>query len=1277
VIAPATSFSLLAAAVESLMYTADADTFTLVWTRRQGTDPDPLPLVFDCFRAGPAQIQWGGVDQVLGNAIAVVTLTFSALPYGRSDVATVVDFQNNLSTSAAPLPAVQLEVFSDPPDNWTPSTAAPSGYSGASAWWDPFQESAYFAAFSSQAGATVSPYITFTTAASGAASAGNSYRHWLWIMSPQGWSGGGVYAAIQWYDGSGNFISQSFSPTVNLPAGVPVLCDTGLVTAPALTTHAVLVAAVAAGSPPASTVFLVAGGPWGLGLGTVLTDGPASGLQSSGGNTNYLSLAQSGSVHNSDFETTVGTWNNAALLNCTVTDTALQAHSGSNSMLMTSAAAGNMAADNTTTPVTNGMPVVPGGFVTIQGWFRAAASPRSCNVGCDFYTAAGGFLGTVFGPNITDSTSAWTQAFDGGLIKAPATAAFARATVRVQSTGAASEIHYVDDVTMTATPLITQLGPLQPTPAGTTPSLGYWQVAFRSDGVTAFGGVNTNNMAVTPGKQVVADLWLMSPQGYSSAMQISVNWYTSGSSYISTSTQTTATLPAGTPVHFRGTFSAPSNAAFANLFVKQNTPAAAVTTIFYVAGGVAVGTPVMGTTGALTNAPLPGSPAWQSSASSAIPSVLLYQTPWANARYFGAGINLLSGQPFNGIGYLSVCNDLDISGMQALTLWAAFGSSNYYTSWCKKGGLVTFHFTLTDAQGNTLQFSRVQKCLGSNNSNSPRWNKVRARLPSSATFNYSDVVSFAVYVANHYADLRFTRVYLSDLQAVPPPLPNPNQPNFGIVYDLGHVEGSARAPMSLQVQLPGTASYTQKFATPGTYGWVAPPAATTVTAYLVAGGGHGSRGPAGPPYNGLGAGGGGGTAATTSAAITPGNSYTLIVGHGGNGTAPYDATDSTVTFDAVSVTAHHGLSPANNSTSGAAGGAAGTGGFAGGSGGSGIASFIFGGGGGSSGGSAGGGNNGGNATSSAIGAGGAAVTGGGKGGSGADGFPALVGASPGGGGGGSVTTVAPWLRGGNGGDGLVQLTYTSVALMQTLVAHRPSFYAPPEFTPFVPVPPGDGSAGTIEYPVPSLVAGVAARFGSPHTGTFSVVAVPYAWSGGGTSSSARTITVTVKQYEQSGGQSYSASVAASVVPLNLAQLTVPHAATGFAVIGEITLPPNLMPPDNTDTYFTVSIASTTTADQFQDILFLDTMGSTVIVQSPVSYQSLYIDEPDINADLGNVLGTLFDRADAVSILDRAIVSGPPLDVDPYGNRSLLVYSMEGPANAQVSYFPRHWAERPL
>jgi len=310
-------------------------------------------------------------------------------------------------------------------------------------------------------------------------------------------------------------------------------------------------------------------------------------------------------------------------------------------------------------------------------------------------------------------------------------------------------------------------------------------------------------------------------------------------------------------------------------------------------------------------------------------------------------------------------------------------------------------------------------------------------------------------------------------------------------------------------------------------------------------------------------------------------------------------------------------------------------------------------------------------TGASGGAGGAAGSGGqpsAAGGRGAIWTPFVVlpqpGFAPGGGGGGGVNGIG----GGNGAHGEVDLWYNQSAPFKTAVVHRPGFDAVDTFCPFVPMNSSDTPDGTTEYQIPMLIAGSPARFGS-HDKPFTVTVylVSASWHN---PSAARTVTATIRQYEQAGGTVYPVSVSRSVTPNNL--------ASPLVLLGELTLPDHAMPDDNTQAYFTVSPTSTDTADRLQDCLLLDTLGSTVIIESPTAYTSYWVDEPPPTVDLGNIMGSQFDRPDAVSVLAYATVSGPPLHVSPFGNQSLLCYvadtALSAPS-AEIVHYPRWMLER--
>jgi hypothetical protein len=425
--------------------------------------------------------------------------------------------------------------------------------------------------------------------------------------------------------------------------------------------------------------------------------------------------------------------------------------------------------------------------------------------------------------------------------------------------------------------------------------------------------------------------------------------------------------------------------------------------------------------------------------------------------------------------------------------------------------------------------------------------------------------------------------------------------------------------------------------------------------------GIGAGGDSAPFFaNGGGGGGGGGSSQDGAIAVTPGVLYTVVVGaRGVNGGA---GGLSSFAGDSVTRTAPGG--GGTSTSTGGAGGAAGFGGFAGGAGGAGTASGTGGGGaGGGSGGLAVIGNAGGAASGSTGGTPAAAVSGGGPGGRGGT-FNVGNGAAP-----------STGYGGGNGGspgggfgrrdyagftDGLVKLTYLQPPSAKTLIAHRPGFSQPDALLPFVSPDVTDVPDGTTEYPVGSLIAGVPARF----DGTYTVVAVNWTWN---SPAASRNLFVTVKQYEQAGGASTSYSTPVKTFIPN----TDPDVSlNGIVVLGEITLPGKKLPADNTTALFTVTVTDSNAADRFMDILLLDTMGATLIINSSQIYTNFYADE-SVDSDIGPITGSALDRPSAISVTDQCLaISGGPLTVNPEGNQSLLVYAVEGAPAVEMTYFPR-------
>lgn len=298
-------------------------------------------------------------------------------------------------------------------------------------------------------------------------------------------------------------------------------------------------------------------------------------------------------------------------------------------------------------------------------------------------------------------------------------------------------------------------------------------------------------------------------------------------------------------------------------------------------------------------------------------------------------------------------------------------------------------------------------------------------------------------------------------------------------------------------------------------------------------------------------------------------------------------------------------------------------------------------------------------------------SGGGKGGLGAQSLNTNGGGAslPGGGGGGSYGNVTTSIPGGQGGGGAVRLTYQPpLTPFNTLVVHRPGTAAAQNLSPLVPIPFSDAPNNTEYTIVNPAQPNVNAEFNS----TYTVILVNHSWNSV-TQGSARTLTVTVHQYEYPGGPASSVQVSRSVTPSV-------DIVNGMVNMGEVTLPIKDYAKFNDQSYFTVSINDTDQTDRFQDVLFLDSTGQTVLLNIDPSqpgyntYVNYYIDEPTADRDLGFIGGTSQDRQHNVSLMEYSFVSGGPLYIGP-GDNLLLTYSPSGAPALGLTYGPRWYLDR--
>jgi hypothetical protein len=153
-----------------------------------------------------------------------------------------------------------------------------------------------------------------------------------------------------------------------------------------------------------------------------------------------VSIANLLTANQASLETDTTGW--TGNINCTISRTTAVALVGVASLQMSSTAAGTMTAITPTGA--SGVAVSPDAVYTASASFRTAVTSRSCDVRISWYTSAGAFISTDSATPITDATGSWTQCVVSAV--SPSNAAFAAIDVRVLSTGAGSEVHYVDDI---------------------------------------------------------------------------------------------------------------------------------------------------------------------------------------------------------------------------------------------------------------------------------------------------------------------------------------------------------------------------------------------------------------------------------------------------------------------------------------------------------------------------------------------------------------------------------------------------------------------------------------------------------------------------------------------------------------------------------------------------------------------------------------------------------------------------------------------------------------
>lgn len=619
---------------------------------------------------------------------------------------------------------------------------------------------------------------------------------------------------------------------------------------------------------------------------------------------------------------------------------------------------------------------------------------------------------------------------------------------------------------------------------------------------------------------------------------------------------------------------------------------------------------------------------------------------------------------------------LNITGLKKLSLWMGLGTGTYST-W--HTGRVTVSVTLTDGTtGATVTMTTTVTHAASGLITAPRWQKVSGWIPQNTVFDYTNVVQYELKAWNKVGlggvQILQAEAYFDHISAdaASTGAPGPR----GAVYAISGTIGTAPSALTLQLQPgPSTVQSTAIFTTAGSNNWTAPTGVTLVLKAEAIGGGSGGAGGGAVANTGGGGGAGGEYAAEYNIPVTPATVYHPTVGAAG--TAGNSSThtsgpggDSFFFGDGGFGVYAHGAGPAAvNGTmqNGALGGRGSNNSvhYNGGNGRTGPAGQQDGNGAGGSGGYASAGKSANEPQGSKLEwEGAAAVDGGGPGGNGGvvqknSGLGNAPSGPYGGGGGGG----APGANGGPGQSGWVKLTWASVAAspLKTAIVHLPRRDAPSSIAPFTVTGNGtDTPNGLTTYTAP-VTGSLQARY----DGTYQVILTNFSWNAPTTS---RTITLTIIQHK-ADGTTPSVTLTRTFIPntdpdhVNL--------LNGLVLMGTVTLPLYAISPgNNTDTIqFTVN--DTNTSDRFLDTLLLDVTGQTVIYSSSASgVNNLWVTEPDLGIDIGQVYGSQNDWDQASSVMyDVPVISGGPMAVLP-GENPFFCYSVQGAPALQASYLPR-------
>jgi len=204
--------------------------------------------------------------------------------------------------------------------------------------------------------------------------------------------------------------------------------------------------AVTVGSSSGASATTIQGGTGNIGIATGAASGITGSISITSGNSSTTASGNitidSGSgiidgevIEDKTFESSLENMQN--WFNTTIATTTAQAHSGSQSLQITPSSAFWGIIE-----IVPGTAVTPGHQYLFSIWIRASTTPRTINASV-VWEGAGST--TNLTPTV-DSTTGWTEI----TLTTPAPAGATAASFRIQTnTGAAGEVHYADDISIT------------------------------------------------------------------------------------------------------------------------------------------------------------------------------------------------------------------------------------------------------------------------------------------------------------------------------------------------------------------------------------------------------------------------------------------------------------------------------------------------------------------------------------------------------------------------------------------------------------------------------------------------------------------------------------------------------------------------------------------------------------------------------------------------------------------------------------------------------------